>query len=39
MYLVLGGAMKPTVDGRWAHLACAIWIPGISYACWFLPIN
>lgn len=20
--------MKPTTDGRWAHLACAIWIPG-----------
>jgi hypothetical protein len=27
--LALGGAMKPTTDGRWAHLACAIWIPGI----------
>lgn len=27
--LYLGGAMKPTTDGRWAHLACAIWIPGI----------
>lgn len=24
---VTGGAMKPTTDGRWAHLACAIWIP------------
>ncbi|KAI3890806.1 hypothetical protein MKX03_007419 [Papaver bracteatum] len=24
---VVGGAMKPTADGRWAHLACAIWIP------------
>lgn len=23
--------MKPTTDGRWAHLACAIWIPG--YYC------
>ncbi|CAM8918089.1 unnamed protein product [Rhodiola kirilowii] len=22
-----GGAMKPTTDGRWAHLACAMWIP------------
>ncbi|KAL8154579.1 hypothetical protein AgCh_000086 [Apium graveolens] len=22
-----GGAMKQTTDGRWAHLACAIWIP------------
>lgn len=20
--------MKQTTDGRWAHLACAIWIPG-----------
>uniref|UniRef100_A0A1J3CTG2 Histone-lysine N-methyltransferase ATX1 n=2 Tax=Noccaea caerulescens TaxID=107243 RepID=A0A1J3CTG2_NOCCA len=24
---VVGGAMKPTTDGRWAHLTCAIWIP------------
>ncbi|KAL2934052.1 Histone-lysine N-methyltransferase ATX2 [Bienertia sinuspersici] len=24
---VTGGAMKPTTDGHWAHLACAIWIP------------
>ncbi|KAL2485415.1 Histone-lysine N-methyltransferase ATX2 [Abeliophyllum distichum] len=24
---VIGGAMKPTTNGRWAHLACAIWIP------------
>ncbi|XP_074264191.1 histone-lysine N-methyltransferase ATX2-like [Silene latifolia] len=24
---VIGGAMKPTTDGHWAHLACAIWIP------------
>ncbi|GMH29110.1 hypothetical protein Nepgr_030953 [Nepenthes gracilis] len=24
---VVGGAMKPTTDGKWAHLACAIWIP------------
>ncbi|OWM70979.1 hypothetical protein CDL15_Pgr013160 [Punica granatum] len=24
---VVGGAMKPTTDGCWAHLACAMWIP------------
>ncbi|KAF5733855.1 histone-lysine N-methyltransferase ATX2-like [Tripterygium wilfordii] len=24
---VIGSAMKPTTDGRWAHLACAMWIP------------
>jgi hypothetical protein len=29
----LGGAMKPTTDGRWAHLACAIWIPGNHFTC------
>ncbi|GJZ43981.1 histone-lysine N-methyltransferase ATX2-like protein isoform X1 [Tanacetum coccineum] len=28
--LVTRGAMKPTTDGRWAHLACAMWIPGKS---------
>lgn len=32
--------MKRTTDGRWAHLACAIWIPGfflsfpINYSDW-----
>lgn len=29
MEFLLGGAMKPTTDGRWAHLACAMWIPGL----------
>ncbi|XP_047983094.1 histone-lysine N-methyltransferase ATX2-like isoform X1 [Salvia hispanica] len=24
---VVGGAMKPTTNDSWAHLACAIWIP------------
>lgn len=27
--------MKPTTDGRWAHLACAIWIPGYYYFFFF----
>ncbi|GKF87925.1 histone-lysine N-methyltransferase ATX2-like protein, partial [Tanacetum coccineum] len=33
---VTGGAMKPTTDGRWAHLACAMWIPGSSLVFKFL---
>ena len=24
---VRGGALKPTDDGRWCHIVCAIWIP------------
>lgn len=24
--------MKQTTDRRWAHLACAIWIPGFPFA-------
>ncbi|KAF3791741.1 Histone-lysine N-methyltransferase [Nymphaea thermarum] len=24
---VVGGALKITTDGRWAHLTCAMWIP------------
>ncbi|KAL3623078.1 hypothetical protein CASFOL_031894 [Castilleja foliolosa] len=27
---VVGGSMKPTTDGRWAHLTCAIWIPDVK---------
>jgi len=29
---VKGGALKPTTDGRWAHLFCAQWIPEIFIA-------
>lgn len=27
--ILLGGAMKPTTNGQWAHLTCAMWIPGV----------
>jgi hypothetical protein len=27
---VEGGALKPTVDGDWAHLFCSLWLPEIK---------
>lgn len=27
----IGGAYKPTCDGRWAHSMCAVWVPGARF--------
>lgn len=36
-----GGAFKQTIDGTWAHLLCAMWIPetGVSNSVYMEPID
>lgn len=30
---VVGGALKPTAEGAWCHVACALWTPETHVAC------